>query len=241
MKDVQKAICISLVLAISCNAALAVDHLVLGVSEFLDLPDKLLSFEDFSKLKEEPGYIDSDECEHVEQTKCWLKAERSAAKQFAARMKGLPEKAILDNVGGPYVCLTKLNYWNQSHDKVADWIYFFGFEGIPVRLRISNGQCTDSFLINSEELSSYSKFMASCFKDLDGMSEDQVIDRLGNPAEIEFELPFKKNFKYRVERNGGGGITFEFGKCILSGFYHRSGWLHREEAIQKSKGKGKQP
>lgn len=241
LKKLVLSLTLTSVSLVCCRAALAADHIVLGVAEFQDLPDKQLSFEDFRKLKEEPGFISFGECEHVQQTHCWLKAEMSASKQFAARMKGLSEKAILNNVGQPCVSLTKLNYWNQKKNKVADWLYFFGFEDVPVRLRISNGKCTDSFLINTEELSTYSKFMSGYFINMKGLSEDQVIDRLGNPAEIEFELPFKKKVTYPVERNGVGCMTFEFGKCISSGFYHRFGWLHREEALKIVKERGKQP
>lgn len=227
-----------------CQLALAYRHPVLNIEAGRNLSSKELTIDTLKKFNDDPGYTELEEVNYVQTSHCWLKVERQAAKQFAERLKGSETSTITSIVGEPFLKWKRLSYWKRNFDEPGeDWIYYLGFEAVPVRLRILEGKCVESAVLSDQEFAAYYEFMDSKFSASLGRSELNSRAIFGDPNSIQEET-LGQSFSYQLTRDYGPVLFFKYGKCVSVGFNLHSGHKSRQpKLIEKTwdKWKKKEP
>lgn len=227
-----------------CLPTLAYRHPVLNIEAGRNLPSKKLTIETLKKFNDDPGYTELEEVNYVQTSHCWLKIERQAAKQFAERLKGSETSTITSLVGEPFLKWKKLSYWKKNFDEPGeDWIYYLGFESVPVRLRILEDKCVQSAVLSDQEFAAYHEFMDSKFSASLGQSESNCIANFGAPSSIQEET-VGRSFSYQLTRDNGPVLFFKCGKCVSVGFILHSGYKSRQPKLEEKpwdKWKKKEP
>lgn len=126
-------------------------HPILDTEEFKPLGASLLPGLKFKELNEDPGARDFYEHRYIGSSECFRKAEGAAASQFSDRVLGLTEMQILDLGGEPSIKTGPVIVWGDSDKCKKNWVYYFGYSGIPVRLVFDGNKCVGSALLSTAQ------------------------------------------------------------------------------------------
>lgn len=190
------------------------EHPVLQVTEFEDIPNLQLSDSILKQLNAEPAYPSKTVGFYASKAHCFLKAELSAARQFRNRVIGLSETQIFDLVGFPSVKTASLKYWKDAPRNSSDYLYFLGYEYVPVRLIVSQDKCVTASVLSKKEFSDFCVWAVKQYWDAQGKSRSEIFQSFGTPELITKISPSCEVLSYRYARRFSTDLTMINGRCV---------------------------
>jgi hypothetical protein len=222
-------------------------HPVLGTTEFEDLGRRLTDRQ-LHLMAGNPGYLSLNEATYVPGVGCFRAAESEAALQFRDRIVGLSGSEILSLVGAPQVKTGPVKVWGDSRTDIKNWIYYLGFEGIAVRLVLSQGRCTAASVLSERQAHLFLTAMIKRFSvhnpEVSGAqckamgiehggpedkTEDQIIQLFGEPQSITKDSHGHPMFIYGTGPSSHVEIPIADGQSEgrISHIF-KIGWPHRK-------------
>lgn len=222
-------------------------HPVLGTAEFEDLG---LSLDDrqLHLMASNPGYHSFNEANYVPSVGCFRAAESEAALQFRDRLVGLSESEILSLVGAPRVNTGPVKVWGDTRTDIKNWIYYLGFEGIGLRLVLSQGRCIAASVLSQRQahrfLTAMIKRFSRCNPEVsaaqckamgvehggpEDKTEAQIFQLFGEPQSIDKDSHGHLMFIYGTGPSSHVEIPIADGKSEgRIGHMFQMGWPHRK-------------
>jgi hypothetical protein len=152
-------------------------------------------------------------------TGSFRKAELEVGQRFCDLAKGLTEAEIVGLAGRPTAMLGKVDPWKDSEEGEKNWLYFFGYQNIHIRLVFREGHCTKAMLLDfTPEYSGYEIWRAQTIaKFAIGKTREEIQQFIGEQQPVDGYEPVGKVVAYAINNYIYMPLYFSEGKCIRTG------------------------